>query len=429
MGGTTHQDLVVPERFGRSALANVVLNGASRRELLQAQAAISTCGTGLRLDHRVVLSLLVDLRDSGWRPRVQPDGTLLMRPPRIASRERQRRILARWKQKSPQEEQNWLRARAPAFVRELGTGSELQVNRITPVLNPCRNQQDHELFRFLNATWSAPQGRYLGRRLRIIVRDHGHAGHPVIGILSLGSSIVGCRERDAYIGWSPAQKRQNLVSIMDITVLGALPPYSFLLGGKLMCYVAASDQVRNYYKNRYKGRKTEQLGRCADDLALLVTSSLFGRSALYNRVRYDGEDLFEPAGSTGGFGTLHLSDTTITLMKQYLERKGALPANRFGDGPNWKMRLVRIGCEALGLGHEAVLHHGLQKTLYVVRTAHNSLEYLRGESPELKYCRRPMKQLVEYWKERWLQPRAEKEEFLEQVRAFTPSRWLERSLS
>jgi hypothetical protein len=244
-----------------------------------------------------------------------------------------------------------------------------------------------------------------------------------MGILSLGSSIVRCKERDEYIGWSPEERKRNLISIMDITVLGAVPPYSFLLGGKLMCYLAASDQVRNYYRKRYAGQRTEQLRRCANDIALFVTSSLFGRSALYNRVRYEGEELFEPIGQTGGYGTLHLSPTTVALMKEFLASRNALPLNRFGDGPNWKMRLVRTACDALGIGHKAVLHHGLQKSLYVVRTAHNSLEYLRGECDSLNYRRRPASRLVAYWKERWLYPRAEKSEIIEQVRAFHPSRW------
>jgi len=244
-----------------------------------------------------------------------------------------------------------------------------------------------------------------------------------MGILSLGSSIVRCKERDDQIGWCLEQRKRNLINIMDITVLGAVPPYSFLLGGKLMCYLAASDQVRNYYRKRYAGRKTEQLKRCANDMALLVTSSLFGRSALYNRVRYEGEELFEPVGQTGGYGTLHLSTTTVSLMKQLLASQDALPANRFGDGPNWKMRLVRTACDALGVSHEAVLHHGLRKSLYVVKTAYNSLEFLRGECDDLNYRRRPAKKLMAYWKERWLRPRAEKPEIMEQVLEFRASTW------
>ncbi len=419
-----HRELVLPARFGQSDLADVVLNGASRGELLASQSSVAAAGTGLRLDHRVAISLIIDLRDSGWRVRESPESSkIILKPPRITSRDRQRALLSRWKRKNPQESAEWLTTRAPALLQQVISGPDLRIDRITPVLVPCTSERDHELFRFLNATWSAPQGRYLGRRLRFIVRDYGHPVRPVMGILSLGSSIVRCKERDAQIGWSPELKRRNLISIMDITVLGAVPPYSFVLGGKLMCYLAASDQIRNYYRKRYAGRKTEQLRRCENELALLVTSSLFGRSALYNRVRFDGEDLFEPIGQTGGYGTLHLSTTTVALMKELLASQETLPANRFGDGPNWKMRLVRTACDALGIDHEVVLHHGLRKSLYVVKTAHNSLEYLRGECDGLNYRQRPAKKLIGYWKERWLHPRAARNEIMEQVRAFRPSRW------
>ena len=417
-------DLVLPLRYRRSALADIVLNGASRRELLEVQSAVARPGTGLRLDQRTALSLLVDLRDSGWWVRkVLECGDAVLRPPRITSRQRQRRLLSRWKRKNPQEQADWLKARSAAMLGELISGRELRVDLIRPVLHVCESEQDHELFRFLSATWSAPQGRYVGRRMRFIVRDHGQLQHPVMGILSLGSSIVRSKERDEHIGWAPDVRRRNLINVMDVTVLGALPPYSLLLGGKLMCYVAASDQVRNLYRKRYQGRKTEQLKRCADDLALLVTSSLFGRSALYNRVRYQEEDLFEAVGTSGGYGTLHLSTTTVSLMKDLLKSTHGVPANRFGDGPNWKMRLIRTACDVIGFSHHAVLHHGLQKSLYVVRTAHNSLEYLRGECASLNYRQRPAKNLIAYWKERWLHPRAERSEIMEQVRSFQPSSW------
>lgn len=424
MARAPDKKLVVPERYRRTPFAQIVLDGRPRRELLEMQTVLRSTGTGLRLDHRTALSLLVDLRDSGWR--VGPasgHSDLLLLPPGDVSRERQRRVLRRWKTKNPHEEPAWLEARAPAMLKELASGSQLSDDRITPVLHPCITERQHELFRFLNASWSAPQGRYIGRRLRFIVRDHGQPRCPVIGIVSLGSSIVRCKERDEYIGWSPETRRGRLINIMDVTVLGALPPYSFLLGGKLMCYIAASDQVRHYYMKRYSGRTTEQLGRRSNDLALLVTSSLYGRSSLYNRVRYNGEELYEPIGTTSGFGTLHLSGPTIMLMKELLERRNATPANRFGDGPNWKMRLVRTACDVLGFDHKTVLNHGLKKSLFAVRTARNSLEHLRGGTGELEYFGRPMKQLVEYWKTRWLAGRAARPEVKELVISFDPMKW------
>ena len=416
--------LHIPDRLRESALAGVVLNGATRKELLAAQVAVASPGTGLRLDHRLAVSLFVDLRDGGWRVgHSQDEGTTALYPPRTVSRARQRTFLSRWRDKNPQESSEWLDAGALRWLPHLIDGRDLQIDRIAPVILPCVTEDDHSLFRFLNASWSAPQGRYLGRRMRLIVRDAGQPSFPVIGILSLGSSIVRCKERDEFIGWSNEVKRQNLIRIMDVTVLGAVPPYSHLLGGKLMCYIAASDQVRRMYQARYRDSRTVMLGRKSSDLALLVTSSLFGRSAIYNRVRFDGSDLFEPIGETGGFGTLHLSPTTMDLMRQILESKNAVPQNRFGDGPNWKMRMVRTACDLLGLDNQAVLRHGLRKSLYAIRTAHNSLEFLNGEEPSLHYRGRPMKRMVAHWKERWLKSRVGHVESMELARSFSPTKW------
>src|SRR6266704_6102434 len=119
-------DLVLPLRYQRSHLAEVVLNGASRRELLEIQSAVAKPGTGLRLDHRTAMSLMVDLRDSGWWVRkVLECGDTILRPPRITSRQRQRRLLSRWKRKNPQEQADWLKARSATMLGELITGREL----------------------------------------------------------------------------------------------------------------------------------------------------------------------------------------------------------------------------------------------------------------------------------------------------------------
>jgi hypothetical protein len=165
------------------------------------------------------------------------------------------------------------------------------------------------------------------------------------------------------------------------------------------------------------------MGRVSSDLALLMTSSLFGRSSIYNRVRHAGGDLFQEIGYSGGFGTLHLSRTTVDLLKQLLQRYQSVPANRFGDGPNWKMRLIRTACDLLGLDSQLVLNHGLRKSLYAVHTAHNSLEYLRGEDDRLRYKGRPLKGIVEHWRNRWLAPRIQRSEVWENVLAFEPDLW------
>src|SRR5579859_4785476 len=134
--------LILPARYRQSDLANIVLNGASRSKLLEIQTSVGSPGTGLRLEHRVILSLIVDLRDSGWHVREYTNSeTVCLKPPRITSRERQRSVLARWKRKNPQEDGEWLRTRAQSALGHLASGAELNVDRIAPVLHPCKDEQ------------------------------------------------------------------------------------------------------------------------------------------------------------------------------------------------------------------------------------------------------------------------------------------------
>jgi hypothetical protein len=50
-------------------------------------------------------------------------------------------------------------------------------------------------------TWSNQYTSTPGRTMMLLVRDRAARDHPIIGIASLGSSIVQIRERDTWIGW------------------------------------------------------------------------------------------------------------------------------------------------------------------------------------------------------------------------------------
>lgn len=62
---------------------------------------------------------------------------------------------------------------------------------------------------------------------------------------------------------------------MDAYVIGALPPYNYLLGGKLISYILASDEVREVFSRKYGKTKYDQL-------AAIFTTSLYGKSSQYN---------------------------------------------------------------------------------------------------------------------------------------------------
>lgn len=55
-----------------------------------------------------------------------------------------------------------------------------------------------------------------------------------------------------------------------------------------------------------------------------------------------------PIGKTKGFGTLHLTDETFKAMNEFIKEQGIVISNRFGNGPSWRMRVIRNAGEVLG---------------------------------------------------------------------------------
>src|SRR5207244_10661845 len=183
---------------------------------------------------------------------------------------------------------------------------------------------------------------------------------PLIGIAAVGSSIVHIPERDSWVKWDTKARTKNLVYTMDAYVLGALPPYNHLLGGKLISYLMASKEVRKIFEEKYKGKITNISQRTANRLACIFTTSLYGKRSQYNRVKYDGDLVYIPIGHTRGYGTLHLADETFDAMRDLLKSEDILVTNRFGDGPVWRMRVIRTAADLLKIDSDFLLKHSFQ---------------------------------------------------------------------
>ena len=81
-------------------------------------------------------------------------------------------------------------------------------------------------------------------------------GNPIIGIAALGSSIIHIHDRDKWIGWDTKTRTNRIIYMMDAYIVGAMPPYNYLLGGKLISYILASNELRAIYKEKYANAKT-----------------------------------------------------------------------------------------------------------------------------------------------------------------------------
>lgn len=205
---------------------------------------------------------------------------------------------------------------------------------------------------------------------------------------------------------------------MDAYVLGALPPYNYLLGGKLISYILASNEVRELFSRKYKNKVTNISKRKANRLACIFTTSLYGKSSQYNRLKFNDQLLYIPIGKTKGYGTLHLTDETFNAMRDLLTEQNIFVTNRFGDGPIWRMRVIRTASEILGIDPDFLLRHSFKRNIYAVPLAHNFSDFLKGEHRKLNYYNYPLSSLVDHWRTRWLAQRRRNPEVIKNVLAF-----------
>ena len=305
----------------------------------------------------------------------------------------------------------WIDNKLEFAQSNLANGFDVLYSKITPVIEVCQTQKQHDLFRILRLYWSSPYSEYVGRRVKLIIRDDGLPNKPVIGIAALGSPIIHIPERDNWIGWDINTRTNNLNYTMDAYVIGALPPYNYLLGGKLISYLLTSKEVRNMFEEKYKNTKYNKL-------AGIFTTSLYGRSSQYNRLRLKDRLIYNPIGETRGYGTLHLTNETFNAMNDYLKENNIVVSNKFGAGPSWRMRVIHAAGKLLGFDPNVLLHHSFKRGIYYVPLASNSIDFLNERTKVLKNYNSSIKTLKSYWNRRWLQQRMLNDRVLENVKNF-----------
>lgn len=374
------------------------------------------------ISDKVILLLIRDLLRLGWAFSNSDKMEFRLRPPSCYNKETIKKGMSFSRNKIIEKNRQWIDLHINRARMNLASGLDVLKSDIVPVIEVCRTQKQNDLFRAYRYYWSSPASEYVGRRIRIIVRDAALPYKPVIGIAAIGSSIIRIADRDRWIGWDLKTRTQRLVYIMDAYVVGALPPYNDLLGGKLMTYILASNELRDIYKNKYQKTKTViNKRKNLSDLALIMITSLYGlKSSQYNRLRFGKDLLCKPIGETSGFGTLHISNETFLAMKELIEKKGHKIFHTFGMGPNWRMRVIRLACEELDLDADIILKHSFKRGLFALPLAVNWKSFLNGRSKTLIYRNLPLKKLYHYWQKRWLEMRKKNRHIVNKVKKFQP---------
>lgn len=299
----------------------------------------------------------------------------------------------------------------PKLIDYFATGSQVDPTSIDPELVEVKTDSvESRLFRFACLLWSIPVSKGFGRRLRFLVRDRQNGC--LIGLFALGDPVFNLSARDNWVGWNHEDRSQRLIHVMDAYVLGAVPPYSQMIGGKLVAASIGSAEVKMAYERKYLGRQaviSQKENRAR--LVLLTTTSALGRSSIYNRLAIPQGPKFINIGVTKGFGHFHLSGEIFELLRMYLESLGHPYAsgNRFGMGPNWKIRVARTALEKLGIDGNAVLKHGIGREVYAIPLARNWREILLGYHKNVYSCVLPVSEISDFCLRRWIIPRADRD--------------------
>ena len=305
------------------------------------------------------------------------------------------------------------------FVEEHGTdlaeyfvsGNQIDPEAIDPKLvQVFPDSLESRLFRFASLLWSVPVSQGFGRRLRFLVKDRQN--NCLIGIFALGDPVFNLSARDNWIGWTHEDRRDRLVHVMDAYVVGAVPPYSQLIGGKLVAALMGSKEVKRAYEQKYLARQSViRQRKHRARLVLLTTTSALGRSSIYNRLSIPDGPRFLRIGMTKGFGHFHLYGKVFDSLRGYLEETGHPYASghRFGMGPNWKLRVARAALEDIGIDGNSILKHGIEREVYAIPLAENWKKVLLGEHQRVRSLTKPAAEISKFCLERWMVPRSKRD--------------------
>lgn len=266
-------------------------------------------------------------------------------------------------------------------------------------------KDEHKLFRWWNLVWwSVPYQRAYGRQMRFLLWDKTH--NAPFGLIGLQSPVLKMSVRDNYLNIPKETLDLWVNKSMQAQRLGAIPPYNQLLGGKMVAMSLTAKELRRAYKKKYKDTETILQKRILEpDLLFLTTTSAFGRSSIYNRLKYGEELVAESLGYTKGSGTFHIPQDLYVEIQNFLLKKGVYINTSFGNGPSQKIKILDKAFAMLKLHNYT--QHNIKREFFLFPLVEN-LKNVITKDVQPRYYNRKLSDLTEFWKERWCVPRSER---------------------
>jgi len=315
----------------------------------------------------------------------------------------------------------------PRLLSYIADGREIEPDKIFPIMIQVEPGTENELlFRYASLHWSIPVSSGYGRRLRFVIFDQNNG--KLIGLFGLGDPVFSLAARDKWIGWNKEQRKEKLKHVMDAFVLGAVPPYSHLLCGKLVAMLLACNEVRKAFRKKYRGQ-VSLINRKKFDgrLVLITTTSALGRSSMYNRVNYTERTLFNRIGYTSGSGEFHFSNGLYAELSQFaaFHCKPTAKQKRWGVGYRSRREIVRKVLPLLGLPDD-LIYHQVKREVFGIPLAMNTHQFLRGEHERVQWYYMSAQEIFTYFKDRWLMKRAARDSSYRKFRPSSYALWMKK---
>lgn len=252
--------------------------------------------------------------------------------------------------------------------------------------------------------WSMPYQASYGRRMRFILWDKHH--DIPFGMFLLQSPLLRMKARDEYLDIHNKEVDIWANQSMSAQRIGAIPPYNELIGGKMTALAMTSNEIRHAYSKKYKNKRTVMKNRILESRLLFITTTgAFGKSSMYDRLKYYREPAATPIGQTTGVGTFHIPHHIVRDIYDMLRRNNINTATGYGHGPSRKIQLLKRGFAQLGLS--GFYQHGIHRKVYLFPLARN-LHDVIGLGRRPLWYDRPFDDVVRFWHERWCMPRSKR---------------------
>lgn len=285
-------------------------------------------------------------------------------------------------------------------------GKELEPDKIKLSLIEIEPKSfESKLFFWWNLVWwSLPYDKPIGRQMRFILWDNYH--NAPFGLIGLQSPPLASSVRDKYLELNNGNSEYWINQSMYGQRIGALPPYNELLGGKMVALSLTSNELRKAYAKKYDNKKTLLKKRkLPSRLLFITTTSAYGKSSVYERIKYNEEVVSYFIGFTMGSGTFHLSQKLYEEALLFLQQKEVNIKRGYGTGPSRKLKLVSMAFKHLKI--PTFTFHNIKRGYYFFPNVKNLQNVMRKNKRPLWY-NRPFEELSNFWKERWCIPRSER---------------------